>query len=106
GRCGYGGAVDERSGGLNEAFGRVLSERRRAQEITQEQMWVALGMKPNPYRRLETDGRAITLNIAKAVAGLLGVPLDEMIAEAEKRVTADQPADPTTKSLRSALGFD
>ncbi|MFD3594402.1 helix-turn-helix domain-containing protein [Nocardia sp. NPDC058640] len=98
--------MNERSGGLNRAFGKVLAERRVAQGVTQEQMWTALGMKPNPYRRLESDGRAITLNITKAVADLLNTPLTEMIAEAEKRVTPDQTDDPTTKSLRSALGFD
>jgi transcriptional regulator with XRE-family HTH domain len=68
---------------MSDAFARVLREHRKAQGVTQELLAEKAGLHPTYVGLVERCLRNPSLNVAKAMADGLGVPLSEMIAKAE-----------------------
>lgn len=77
---------------LLTAFAAVLRHHRRAAGFTQEGLAHEVGLSPRYISLLETCRHQPTLGTMADIADVLGVPLAQMIAEAEAVVEGDQVA--------------
>ena len=71
---------------LSKAFGDVVRTRRSNLAISQEQLASLSGLHRTYLSRIELGRVRLGLDAAKRVANGLGVPLSQLIAEAEKRL--------------------
>jgi transcriptional regulator with XRE-family HTH domain len=69
---------------LNKAFGVVLRRYRTAAKMTQEKLSEKADVDVKMIGRIETNIRNPSLNLADSLAAALGVPLSQMIGEAER----------------------
>lgn len=68
---------------LAKAFGVVLRNHRKAAKITQEKLSERADVDVKMIGRIENFIRNPSLNLADSLADALGVPLSQMISEAE-----------------------
>jgi transcriptional regulator with XRE-family HTH domain len=68
---------------LNKAFGVVLRDYRKAAKMSQEKLSEKADVDVKMIGRIETFIRNPSLNLADSLAHALGVPLSQMIKEAE-----------------------
>ena len=75
---------------LAKSFGVVLRNRRKAAKMTQEKLSERADVDVKMIGRIENFIRNPSLNLADSLADALGVPLSQMINEAEdlRRETA------------------
>lgn len=71
-------------------FAAVLRRHRRAAGFTQEGFAHEVGLSPRYISLLETCSNQPTLGTMADIADVLGLPLAQMIAEAEAKVVGDQ----------------
>src|SRR5881398_1054773 len=63
-----------------ESFGRMVRERRRALDLTQDELARRVGCAPVTIRKIEYDELRPSQQIAERLAMALAVPLDERAA--------------------------
>ena len=68
---------------LNKSFGVVLRNHRKAAKMSQEKLSEKADVDVKMIGRIETFIRNPSLNLADSLAHALGVPLWQMIKEAE-----------------------
>jgi transcriptional regulator with XRE-family HTH domain len=68
---------------LSKAFGVVLRNQRRAKKLSQEKLSELADVDVKMIGRIETFIRNPTLNLADSLAHGLGIPLSQLIREAE-----------------------
>lgn len=68
---------------LSRAFGVVLRNHRQAAKLSQEKLSEKADVDVKMIGRIETFIRNPTINLADSLADALGVPLSQMIKEAE-----------------------
>ena len=68
---------------LNKSFGVVLRNHRKAAKMSQEKLSEKADVDVKMIGRIETFIRNPSLNLADSLAHALGVPLSQMIQEAE-----------------------
>ena len=68
---------------MSDAFALVLRKHRESKGFSQELLAERAGLHPTYIGMLERSLRNPSLNVIKAVANGLGVPLSKLIAEAE-----------------------
>ena len=68
---------------LNRSFGVVLRNRRKAAKMSQEKLSERADVDVKMIGRIETFIRNPSLNLADSLAEALGVPLSQLIREAE-----------------------
>ena len=68
---------------LAKSFGVVLRKRRKATKMSQEKLSEKADVDVKMIGRIENFIRNPSVNLADSLAAALGVPLSEMIAEAE-----------------------
>lgn len=68
---------------LAKAFGVVLRNHRKAAKMTQEKLSERADVDVKMIGRIENFIRNPSLNLADSLADALGVPLSQMISEAE-----------------------
>ncbi len=68
---------------LNKSFGVVLRNYRRAAKLSQEKLSERADVDVKMIGRIETFIRNPSINLADSLAHALGVPLSQMIQEAE-----------------------
>lgn len=68
---------------LAKSFGVVLRNRRKAAKMSQEKLSEKADVDVKMIGRIETFIRNPSLNLADSLANALGVPLSQMINEAE-----------------------
>lgn len=68
---------------LSRAFGIVLRNQRRAKKLSQEKLSELAGVDVEMIGRIETFIRNPSLNLADSLAHGLGIPLSQLIKEAE-----------------------
>jgi transcriptional regulator with XRE-family HTH domain len=76
---------------MSDAFARVLRRHREEKALSQEALAEKADLHPTYIGMLERCLRNPSLNVTKALARALGVPLSRLVAEAEaiqKRVNA------------------
>ena len=69
---------------LAVAFGAVLRQHRQAKSVTQEKLSELADIDVKMVRMVERGTRNPSVNLADSLASGLGVPLSQLIAEAEK----------------------
>lgn len=72
---------------LSEAFGRAVRRQREAKGLSQEALAAQAGIHRTYVSSIERGKVRLGLDVAKKVADGLGVPLNELIAEAEGAAT-------------------
>lgn len=75
--------MTDHSDALPTAFATVLRRHRRAAGITQEGLAGDVGLSPRYISLLETSRHQPTLGTMGDIARALGLPLSQLIAEAE-----------------------
>ena len=73
-----------------ESFGRMVRERRRALDLTQEELARRVGCAAITIRKIEADDLRPSVQIAERLAMALAVPLDDR-AEFVRRARAVRP---------------
>ena len=68
---------------MSDAFALVLRKHRESKGFSQELLAERAGLHPTYIGMLERSLRNPSLNVIKAIANGLGVPLHKLIAEAE-----------------------
>lgn len=68
---------------MAKAFGLVLKKHRKAKGLSQEALAEKADLHPTHVSLVERFERNPSLNVAHALARALGVPLSQLIAEAE-----------------------
>ena len=68
---------------MASAFGAVLKKHRQKKKLSQEAVAELANIHPTHVSLIERCERNASLNVAKALAQALGVPLSELIHEAE-----------------------
>jgi transcriptional regulator with XRE-family HTH domain len=68
---------------LNKAFGVILREYRKSLKMSQEKLSEKADVDVKMIGRIETFIRNPSLNLADSLAHALGVPLSQMVKEAE-----------------------
>jgi transcriptional regulator with XRE-family HTH domain len=68
---------------IAEAFGTVVRKRREEKGISQEELAARAGIHRTYVSSIERSKVRLGLDIAKKVAAGLGLPLSDLIAEAE-----------------------
>ena len=69
---------------LANAFGAVLRQHRQAKSITQEKLSERADVDVKMIRMVERGTRNPSLNLADSLTHGLGIPLSQLIAEAEQ----------------------
>jgi len=69
---------------ITVAFASVLKKHRAAKGISQEKLAEKADIHPTHVGLIERSLRNPSLKVCKAIAGALGLPLAQMIAEAER----------------------
>lgn len=72
---------------LSKAFGVVLRNQRRAKKLSQEKLSELADVDVKMIGRIETFIRNPSLNLADSLAHGLGIPLSQLIKEAEEAQT-------------------
>jgi transcriptional regulator with XRE-family HTH domain len=83
---------------LSVAFGQVVRTRRSELGISQEQLASQSGLHRTYLSRIELGTVRVSLDAARKVANGLGIPLSQLIAEAEKQAG---PGDACEKPLEN-----
>src|SRR3954471_11071934 len=74
----YGGAMElERDAVSDASFGRWLRRRRKALDLTQDALAEQVGCSVATIRKIESDARRPSRQIAELLADVLAIPLDE-----------------------------
>lgn len=81
------------------SFGRFVREKRRALDLTQEELARRVGCAAITIRKIEADDARASVQIAERLAMALGIPLDER-AEFVRRARAVRP-DPVESPLET-----
>jgi transcriptional regulator with XRE-family HTH domain len=68
---------------MADAFALVLRRHREAQRLSQESLAEKADLHPTYIGMVERSLRNPTLNVSEAIAKALGIPLSQLIAEAE-----------------------
>ena len=68
---------------MSDAFALILRKHRELKGFSQELLAEKAGLHPTYIGMLERSLRNPSLNVIKAVANGLGVPLSKLVAEAE-----------------------
>jgi transcriptional regulator with XRE-family HTH domain len=68
---------------MADAFALVLRRHRDAQRLSQESLAEKADLHPTYIGMVERSLRNPTLNVSEAIAKALGIPLSQLIAEAE-----------------------
>jgi transcriptional regulator with XRE-family HTH domain len=76
---------------LSRAFGVVLRNQRRAKKLSQEKLSELGDVDVKMIGRIETFIRNPSLNLADSLACGLGIPLSELIKQAEDLRRKNQP---------------
>jgi transcriptional regulator with XRE-family HTH domain len=71
------------SDAISKAFGRVVRARREARGLSQEELAALAGIHRTYVSSIELGKVRLGLDIAKKVADGLGIPLGDLVAEAE-----------------------
>ena len=69
---------------MSDAFSRVVKRHREAKGLSRAALAEMAGLHQTYIGLLEREERSPNLDTAKAIADALGVPLAQMIAEAEQ----------------------
>ena len=69
---------------LNKAFGNILRNHRKAAKMSQEKLSEKADVDVKMIGRIETSIRNPSINLADSLAHALGIPLSQMIWEAEE----------------------
>lgn len=69
---------------ITVAFAAVLRKHRAAKGISQEKLAEKANIHPTHVGLIERSLRNPSLKVCKAIAGALGLPLAQLIAEAEQ----------------------
>jgi transcriptional regulator with XRE-family HTH domain len=69
---------------ITVAFATVLRKHRAARGMSQEKLAEKAGIHPTHVGLIERSLRNPSIKVAKAIADALGIPLAQMIAEAEQ----------------------
>jgi transcriptional regulator with XRE-family HTH domain len=80
---------------LSKAFGVVLHRHRRARKMTQEELSEKADVDVKMIGRIERFIRNPSLNLADSLAHALGVPLSQLVKEAEEVRRADTVGRPS-----------
>jgi transcriptional regulator with XRE-family HTH domain len=72
---------------ISVAFASVLKRHRAAKDISQEKLAERADIHPTHVGLIERSLRNPSLKVCKAIADALGLPLAQMIAEAEQIAT-------------------
>ena len=75
--------MDRRDERLVSAFAKVLQRRRRALDLSQEELAHRAGLSTSYVSLLETRKRQPTLTVLSGLAGVLEISLSDMIRELE-----------------------
>ncbi|WP_366914367.1 helix-turn-helix domain-containing protein [Nocardia sp.] len=93
-------------GNVNRAFGKALSVRREAAELSRAQFWARLGWGRNTYQRTEDGLREASIADLIEASTALNIPPGELLDEVLRRLaTGDYPQPSPGRELRRQLGM-
>lgn len=72
---------------LNRVIGRVLADRRRAANMSQETLAFECGLHPTYISQVERGLKSPTMRTMFQIAKVLEIPLSDVIREVEKRIS-------------------
>ena len=75
---------------ISGAFGQVLREARKANNLSQEQLAELSGMHVNHISFIERAKTSPSLQAMQQIALALNAPLSELIVQAERKAEADK----------------
>ncbi|MBX3177742.1 MAG: helix-turn-helix transcriptional regulator [Candidatus Hydrogenedentes bacterium] len=72
---------------LNRVIGKVLADRRRASNMSQETLAFECGLHPTYISQVERGLKSPTMRTMFQIASVLETPLSEVIREVEKKIS-------------------
>ena len=87
---------------LNDAVADEIRTRRRAVEMSQAELARLAGMSRVQVVRIESKERVLDVSQLDAIAHALGVPMGELVRQAEAHVAAEEEA-PSRAALEAML---